>query len=160
MGISQRTNLINVATSLFTHHEKNYLNCQNLYIRTNNLCCNVLLRARFCFSHVYQQNKFEWFQLITCKEHTLWRSTNLFKRNYPTLPNTEQFLYQTEKSSHRRCSKNKAVLKSFAIFTGKHLCWSFFFNFIKKRLQHRHFTIAKLLKVAILKNIYVRLLLN
>ena len=29
------------------------------------------------------------------------------------------------------------VLKNFANFTGKHLCWSLFFNFIKKRLQHR-----------------------
>ena len=39
----------------------------------------------------------------------------------------------------------KGVLKNFANFTGKHLCWSLFFNkvaglracnFIKKRLQH------------------------
>ena len=28
------------------------------------------------------------------------------------------------------------VLKDFAIFTGKHLCWSLPQNFIKKRLQH------------------------
>ena len=27
-----------------------------------------------------------------------------------------------------------SVFKNFVIFTGKHLCWSFF---IKKRLQHR-----------------------
>ena len=33
-------------------------------------------------------------------------------------------LSQIYKSSHRRCSTQKAVLKSFAIFTGKHLCWS------------------------------------
>ena len=31
------------------------------------------------------------------------------------------------RSSHRRCSVRKGVLKSFAIFTGKHLCWSLFF---------------------------------
>ena len=30
------------------------------------------------------------------------------------------------RSSHRRCSIKKAVLKNFAIFTGKHLRWSFF----------------------------------
>ena len=30
----------------------------------------------------------------------------------------------------------KAIFKNFAIFTGKHLCWSLFLiNFIKKRLQ-------------------------
>ena len=30
------------------------------------------------------------------------------------------------RSSHLRCSIIKAVLKNFAIFTGKYLCWSFF----------------------------------
>ena len=28
------------------------------------------------------------------------------------------------RSSHKSCSIEKAVLKYFAIFTGKHLCWS------------------------------------
>ena len=52
------------------------------------------------------------------------------------------------------------VLKNFAIFTGKHLCWSLFLiqlqaqaqacKFIRKRLQHRCFpvNIAKFLKTA------------
>ena len=30
------------------------------------------------------------------------------------------------RSSHRRCSVKKGVLKKFANFTGKHLCWSLF----------------------------------
>ena len=30
------------------------------------------------------------------------------------------------KSSHRRCYIKKAVLKNFAIFTGKRLCWGLF----------------------------------
>ena len=57
----------------------------------------------------------------------------------------------------------KAALKNFAIFTGKHLCWSLFFkvadlqarNVIKKRLQHRCFpvNIANDLRTPILKNI-------
>ena len=49
------------------------------------------------------------------------------------------------------------VLKNFAMFVGKHLCWSFFFNnvagpqgcnFIKKRLRHRCFpvNVAKFLR--------------
>ena len=39
-----------------------------------------------------------------------------------------------------------SLLKNFAIFTRKHLCWSLL-NFIKKRLQHKCFpvNIAKLL---------------
>ena len=65
----------------------------------------------------------------------------------------------------------KAVLKNFAIFTGKHLCWNLFFNknaglqgpsFIKKRLEHRCFfaNIEKFLRTPILKNICERLLLR
>ena len=56
----------------------------------------------------------------------------------------------------------KAVLKNFAIFTGKHVCWNLFFNknaslqgpsFIKKRLE-------KFLRTTILENICKRLLLR
>ena len=42
----------------------------------------------------------------------------------------EEILYigsnrlQKNKSSHRRCSEKKRVLENFAIFSGKHLCWS------------------------------------
>ena len=45
------------------------------------------------------------------------------------------------RGSYQRCSIKKAVLKNFAIFTGKHLCRSLFLkklqarNFIKKRLR-------------------------
>ena len=62
----------------------------------------------------------------------------------------------------------KAVLKNFAIFTEKHLRWSFFlnknaglqsWNFIKKRFQHRFFpvNIAKFLRTPIFENICKRL---
>ena len=65
----------------------------------------------------------------------------------------------------------ETVLKNFAIFKGRHLCWSLFFNkvgglqacnFIKKRLQHSCFPvkIAKFLKTPILKNIYKWVLLS
>ena len=54
----------------------------------------------------------------------------------------------------------KGVLKYFAIFTWKHLCWSLFAglqacNFIK-RLRHRCFpvNIAKFLRISISKNIW------
>ena len=55
------------------------------------------------------------------------------------------------------------VLKSFAIFTGKHLCWSLLFNKVaglrpavllkKKRLQHRCFlaNMEKFLRTAFFK---------
>ena len=60
------------------------------------------------------------------------------------------------RSSHQRCSIKKAVLKTFAIFTGKYLCWSLILiNFTKKGLQHRCFpvNITKFLSTPILKKL-------
>ena len=54
------------------------------------------------------------------------------------------------RSSHRRCSLRKSVLRNFAKFTGKHLCQSFFFNkvpglrsaaLLKKKLWHNCFQV-------------------
>ena len=60
------------------------------------------------------------------------------------------------KSSQRRFSIKKAVLKIFPILTGKNLCWSpQACNFVKKRLQNMFFfvNVAKFLRTPILKNI-------
>ena len=64
------------------------------------------------------------------------------------------------RSSRWQMFFNIDVLKTFAIFTGKHLCWSLFFlcwclqvcNFIKKRLKHQCFSVntAKYLRTAFL----------
>ena len=76
------------------------------------------------------------------------------------------YVSQTKKclnsrSSHQSCSLEKTVLKNFAIFTGKHLCWTAF-NFLKKWLQHRCFpvNIAKFLRTLILMKICEQLLLK
>ena len=65
------------------------------------------------------------------------------------------------RSSHRRCSVKKDVLKNFAIFTGKHLCWRFLIKLQAWRLQHRIFfvIIQKFLRTRTLKNTCERLLL-
>ena len=38
------------------------------------------------------------------------------------------FRNSTPRRSHWKCSMKKAVVKNFAMFTGKHLCWSLFFH--------------------------------
>ena len=74
------------------------------------------------------------------------------------------------RSSHRRCSVRKGVLRNFAKFTGKHLCQSLFFNkvaglrpttLLKKRLRQRCFPVnfAKFLRTPFLQNTSGRLLL-
>ena len=95
----------------------------------------------------------------------LWLIPNLLKWQDCKIF-TNLVLSQTpSRSSHRRCSVKKGVLKNFANFIGKHLCWSLFLikllAFIKKRLQHRCFPmkIAKFLRIPNLKSICERLLL-
>ena len=74
------------------------------------------------------------------------------------------------RSSYRRCSVGKGVLRSFAKLTGKHLCQSLFFNkiaglspatLLKKRLLCRGFPVnfAKFLRTHFLQNTSERLLL-
>ena len=64
----------------------------------------------------------------------------------------------TSRSSHRRCSVRKGVLRNFAKFTGKHLCQRLFLNkvaglrpatLLKKSLWHRCFPVnfAKFLRI-------------
>ena len=74
------------------------------------------------------------------------------------------------KSSHRRCSVRKGVLRNFAKLTGKHVCQSLFFSsfrpeacsFIKKGLWHRCFPVnfVKFLRTPFLQNTSGRLLLH
>ena len=74
------------------------------------------------------ENVLGWFLLIICKEYTLTRSTNHLSRNLATLRfglrkegrqmiNTEQFPYQTDKSSNARCSMKKLFLKISQYFS-------------------------------------------
>ena len=75
------------------------------------------------------------------------------------------------RSSHRRCSIKKGVLRNFTKFKGKHLCQSLFINknaglrpaiLLKKRLWHKCFPVnfAKFLKTSFLQNTSGRLLLH
>ena len=97
-----------------------------------------------------------------CKNWDRYFSLPLFEVCYER---NENFLFLHKNFLRSRRSQRflqKTVLKNFAIFTGKHLCWSFFnivagvktCSFIKKILQHRCFpvNIAKLLRTPFLQN--------
>ena len=50
---------------------------------------------------------------------------------FVSCPNVKELLIHmdhSKRSSHRRCSVRKGVLKNFTKFTGKHLCQSLFFD--------------------------------
>ena len=69
-------------------------------------------------------------------------------------------LFSPSRSSHRKCSVRKDLLRNFARLTGKHLCQSLFFTevglrsatLLKKRLWHKCFPVnfAKFLRTPFL----------
>ena len=89
--------------------------------------------------------------LINIKTHHFHSSINhqehLFYKTLITCyfrPLRTAFLYNTSRSSCLQMFFKISALKSFANFTGKHLCWSLCWrlkacNFIKKRILHRCF---------------------
>ena len=90
--------------------------------------------------------KEKYFKFLRSNQRT---QTKIFKM--------EIFHENTSRSIRSQMSFKIGVLKNFAIFTGKHQCWSLFFNkvaclqaFIKKRLQHWCFrvNIAKFFRTA------------
>ena len=104
------------------------LTCQNYDIEL--LFLTLLLF--FCKSS--NKNVLEWFLLIISKECNLTRSTNLLSRNHPTLcfwlrKDTQYILltlWLEVQSSRSQMFFKINLLKNFAIFTRKNLCWSLF----------------------------------
>ena len=93
------------------------------------------------------------------------------KSNFKQKISTTVIQKGINRSSHRRCSIKRGILRNFAKFIGKHPCPSLFFNKVgglrpatlwKKRLGHRRFPMnfAKFLRTPFLLNTSGRLLLD
>ena len=80
------------------------------------------------------------------------------------LPVKEKTIFKNSsvRSSHRRCSIRKGVLRNLAKFTGKHLRQSIFFNKVAEKLCHSCFPVifAKFLRALFSQNTSQRLLLQ
>ena len=94
----------------------------------------------------------EKFRVVYCKFWNLG-----CKHAYKNIPVGKS----RDRSSHRRCSVRKGVLRNFTKFTGKHLCQSLFLNgvarpatILKKGLWHRCFPVnfVKLLRTPFLQS--------
>ena len=94
----------------------------------------ILTSEQIFFTAVLFSQVLVFCRLINKSMFDLTRSTNLFDSNHLTgfwlrredqqISIIKQLLYQTDKSSHIRCSIKKAGRKKFAIFIRKHLYWS------------------------------------
>ena len=131
---------INPKSNVFPKHILKTKSCDQSIQARKKLFCRVIVRN-------YLYNEFAFKQ-------STWRGK--IKEQTPQLV----LLYcgRTVKTSHRRCSIKKAVLKNFAIFTGKHPCWGLLlikFKPFKKEIPTLIFPVdtAKFLRKPILKNI-------
>ena len=82
--------------------------------------------------------------IVTLARNSLGKQDTRFREAVPI----EKRVAIRFRSSHKRCSKKKDVLRNFAKFTGKHLWQNHFFNkvaglkpatLLKKKLWHRCF---------------------
>ena len=118
------------------------------------------------YTPILQTRKELHISCYKCFKWILWR--NMKTVIFFIFTEQKQF-----RSSHRRCSVKKAVLKNFAKLTGKHLCQSLFFNkvagvaynFVEKETVaqvHRCFPVnfAKFLRTPFLQNTSARLFLT
>ena len=67
--------------------------------------------------------------------------------------------WETERSSHHRCSVTKSVLRNFAKFTEKHMCQGLYFNKFAGWIWYRCFPVnfTKFPRITFLKNTSGRL---
>ena len=74
-----------------------------------------------------QKIRFAFLKQKNFSSSNFWQSSfRCLWRSLSWLQCVEQINPKTFRSSHLRCSIKEAVLKNFAIFTGKHMFWNLF----------------------------------
>ena len=133
-------------------------------LQTNwDLTLTVSASGKIFMAHTKNINFYQWSVPF---HHFSLNLSNLSSK-VPHCLNTKRI---PTRSSHRRCSVKKGVLRNFTKFTGKHLCQSLFFNsvaslrpatLLKKGLWHRCFPVnfVKFPRTPYLQNTTERLLL-
>ena len=97
---------------------------------------STILSTQIKHSNPIQSNKFELISLIVkcnidilliteIKINQIFPDSKFLLEGYSEPFSLDRFEHR---SSHRKCSVKKSVLRNFAKFTGKHLCQSLFFN--------------------------------
>ena len=65
---------------------------------------------------------------LSTLERSLFKEKKVKDMNTLIISFVAIYLAANTRSSHKKCSKKKGVLRNFTKFTGKHLCQSLFFN--------------------------------
>ena len=119
---------------------------------------------------------FYYFWTLRCIETLFTLQFTIFKTFYPSLfvffldfSASTYLAFQNNRQKSLELSYKKAILKNFAIFTGKRLYWSLFLikfqscrpaTSLKRDSNTFPVNIVKFLKTLILKDIYEQLLVN
>ena len=138
---------MSLATFLWVHsnsEEVSYLSSQNTYPNLKNLCH---IKLNFFLWTKLLENLLLAKYLISVAASSMLR--NCFKNHFWKLEKCFDKYLRKGRSSRRRCSVKKGVLRDFAKLTRKHLCQSIRpATLLKKRLLHRYFPVnfAKFLR--------------
>ena len=119
--------------------------------------------AGYCESKIFRSVQNECSSVSTI--FSMWYSFQTYF--YHSHCHKINYKHNHNRSSNRRCSVRKAVLRNFAKFTGKHLCQSLSIHkiaevrpatLLKKRFWHRCFPVnfAKCLRTPFLQNTFRR----
>ena len=91
---------------------------KSLYSIIRSNCATTILKIIYCF-FIFIVHK-------TADNRLFWKSDALRRKRLFTQGKVFGVRLIITRSRHRRCSVKRGVLKNFANFTGKHLCWSLF----------------------------------
>ena len=122
---------------------------------------------------MHRTDKYSQEQLIHLLSLAKWLSVRLrdkwFQVRVPLQSLITNFMIRSTEATVSKCSSKQDVIKNFAIFTRKQLCWSIFLikqqtsrpvTLLKSNSSTGAWNIAKFLRTPILKNICKRLLLE
>ena len=126
----------------FLHVERLVTVHQELSRKINCSLSNIAIYYGSCWKLLLIQYSVNFFKVgIPCD---MFLSQNFIKYHLKDMsPKINEFQNLSRnkiRSSHRRCSAKKGILRNFAKFTGKHLCQSLYFN---KVAGLRHATLLK-----------------
>ena len=97
----------------------------------NNVTSQICIPRRTPGKRLYQEDQYESFISKDSVKYSKCLNESFSPSGYTFRTNDDHILFYKKtkcRSSHRRCSVRKGVLRNFAKFTGKHLCQSLFFN--------------------------------
>ena len=144
MGFAENSSVLTFL--FFVIRNLKNLCCENLLASWKLYLLFILCQSKAGIQKLIFHNAWQYIQNVNKRNddkrfnnraYSLFYLTAIFLKHLSLIPNILKWqdckifaklvpLQTLSRSSHRRCSVKKGVLKNLRNFTGKHLCWSLF----------------------------------